>query len=261
MGTVISIPYRQTQNFTSPPQKGHGNNYFNSLQVDSKPMETTGIFIATFLFQFLIGRLKTTHTCRTIQRYHIFQFLIGRLKTCYRRQINRRQTFISIPYRQTQNRPGGRLFCCHHIISIPYRQTQNPVHVLGFLLREFKISIPYRQTQNPVLHKGLSLHSDISIPYRQTQNNNYELYVIADAILFQFLIGRLKTSWIAVLIPFDYAIISIPYRQTQNFCICYSVRRSFRISIPYRQTQNAIISASTSAGLWISIPYRQTQNS
>ena len=51
------------------------------------------------LFQFLIGRLKTSYTQRTYDVEELFQFLIGRLKTRFMGESTQSYNIVSIPYR------------------------------------------------------------------------------------------------------------------------------------------------------------------
>ena len=75
-----------------------------------------------WMFQFLIGRLKTGEDVNKIKREILFQFLIGRLKTgeylvLYFTTINKFQFLIG--RLKTQG-----LFRHHHpklVVSIPYR--------------------------------------------------------------------------------------------------------------------------------------------
>ena len=101
--SVISIPYRQTQNSYTSIIYRLMRYVFQFLigRLKTRYSLTSAIFSS--VFQFLIGRLKTVKFILACCLHSSFQFLIGRLKTMFCSNRHDTSFLISIPYRQTQN--------------------------------------------------------------------------------------------------------------------------------------------------------------
>ena len=143
----VSIPHRQTKN-----------------------SQLAFVNLLIFVFQFLIGRLKTAQQTTGVLNFCEFQFLIGRLKTppylLFYYFITRFQFLI------------GRL------------KTRAAEKIVADII---EVSIPHRQTKNRLPYLNIFLIYDVSIPHRQTKNAGRGTRQMCRTE-FQFLIGRLKTQ-------------------------------------------------------------------
>ncbi|KUK53374.1 MAG: hypothetical protein XD78_1245 [Desulfotomaculum sp. 46_296] len=81
----------------------------------------------------------------------------------------------------------GKMF-----VSIPHRQAKNP-RLHGLLLVGRGVSIPHRQAKNVNTPTACGMVSIVSIPHRQAKNEELASLAGYDEVVFQFLIGRLKT--------------------------------------------------------------------
>ena len=100
----VSIPYRHAKN-------GYGDNstsiwiyLFQFLIGTLKTQQIIKAIDKQLSFQFLIGTLKTVGMLIEVTRYEKFQFLIGTLKTHNAHLCKHLLYFVSIPYRHAKNK-------------------------------------------------------------------------------------------------------------------------------------------------------------
>ena len=166
----VSIPFRQSQNWYIISLKILKGGCFNPFQVVSK----RGDFLN---FSFLILR---------------FQSLLGSLKTFLLILCLALDGIVSIPFRQSQNRPWILQVFNGVLVSIPFRQSRN-LHYQMESASLFIVSIPFRQSQNTIRKRliiigisGFNPFQVVSKLERRGQHSGFHS-------LFQSLLGSLKT--------------------------------------------------------------------
>ena len=98
----------------------------------------------------------------------------------------------------------------------------------------------------------------VSIPHRQAKNDN-NIICISNIVLFQFLIGRLKTRYIQH-VSHSFFKVSIPHRQAKNDALHSGEGCDTVVSIPHRQAKNELTALLVSKTVVVSIPHRQAKN-
>ncbi len=146
--------------------------------------------------------------------YREFQFLIGRVKRSELVRPGSDVFFVSIPYRQSQKYVNIDICEYGYIVSIPYRQSQKFYQTVGKIEGE-SVLIPYRQSQKV---DNLPAYTNLFVMFQFLIGRVKSLNIIIQDLhknLFQFLIGRVKSSWEKYSILYI-PLVSIPYRQSQK---------------------------------------------
>ena len=168
----VSIPYRQAQNMVSLLVWDKRWMRFNSLQVGSKQCRRTAERLMELSFNSLQVGSKPSKIFQTTANWILFQFLIGRLKTSFRAL---RGLILDFCFNSLQ--VGSKLFTYERAKPLPQA-----------------VSIPYRQAQN-ARKSSLPILTIAGFNSLQVGSKHTRLAWIKSIFtLFQFLIGRLKTS-------------------------------------------------------------------
>ena len=146
----------------------------------------------------------------------LFQFLIGSLKTWSIRRLYWSPYVVSIPHRQSKNRPANPHPNQDSLVSIPHRQSKNK-RCLRILSRKsrFQFLIGSLKTQKNLPRPQLP--PPVSIPHRQSKNL------------------RPLSSWLGRV------DVSIPHRQSKNDTYPFHPPPCLQVSIPHRQSKNRFL--------------------
>ena len=119
------------------------------------------------MFQVLIGILTIQSILRIFNRFSLFQVLIGILTILMIDPVAGVETYVSSPYRYSNNNNN---WWCN--------------------IRSDNVSSPYRYSNNILSSFSISIHFLVSSPYRYS-NNAEALEPFEENLEFQVLIGIL----------------------------------------------------------------------